>query len=145
MESCSKREGHFQYYYLVEGRSAFYYDETKGQFVPTSIVGRTATVKEGFQGYIYFPFNSFGWNGEKDDSYRLPIDAFDRGYNWLNYTHLYCDRFDISDTQHDIFIDNLTFVKDLFNYYKEKECEQLAIDYVAGMSDEFALKTHKEL
>ena len=36
-------------------------------------------------------------------------------------------------------------VVDLFNYYKEKECEQLAIDYVAGMSDEFALKTHKEL
>ena len=112
LTSSSKREGHFQYYYLVEGRSAYYYDETKGQFVPTSIVGRTATVKEGFQGYIYFPFNSFGWNGEKDDSYRLPIDAFDRGYNWLNYTHLYCDRFDISDTQHDIFIDNLTFVKE---------------------------------
>ncbi len=36
-------------------------------------------------------------------------------------------------------------VKDLFNYYKEKECEQLAIDYVAGMSDGFALKTHEEL
>lgn len=137
LTSASKREGHFQYYYLVEGRSAFYYDETKGQFVPTSIVGRTATVKEGFQGYIYFPFNSFGWNGEKDDSYRLPIDAFDRGYNWLNYTHLYCDRFDISDTQHDVFIDNLTFVKDTsticdhqFDAYSSisKSCYEISAD-----------------
>ena len=36
-------------------------------------------------------------------------------------------------------------VIDLFNYYKEKDCEQLAIDYVAGMSDQFALKTYKEI
>lgn len=36
-------------------------------------------------------------------------------------------------------------VIDLFNYYKEKDCEQLAIDYVAGMSDQFALKTYREI
>ncbi len=36
-------------------------------------------------------------------------------------------------------------VIELFNYYKEKEYEQLAIDYVAGMSDQFALKAYKEI
>lgn len=36
-------------------------------------------------------------------------------------------------------------VQELFNYYKENEGEQLAIDYVAGMSDEFAINTHKEI
>ena len=33
----------------------------------------------------------------------------------------------------------------LFNYYKEKEGEQEAIDYVAGMSDEFALNEYKQI
>ncbi len=36
-------------------------------------------------------------------------------------------------------------VKDLFHYYNKNEGEQLAIDYVAGMSDEFAIKTHQEI
>ncbi len=36
-------------------------------------------------------------------------------------------------------------VVNLFNYYKEKTSEQNAIDYVAGMSDEFALCEHKKL
>lgn len=36
-------------------------------------------------------------------------------------------------------------VINLFNYYKNLQGEQFAIDYVAGMSDEFALKEHEEL
>ena len=36
-------------------------------------------------------------------------------------------------------------VQDLFHHYNQNEGEQLAIDYVAGMSDEFALKTHQEI
>lgn len=36
-------------------------------------------------------------------------------------------------------------VRDLFNYYNQSEGEQLAIDYVAGMSDEFAIETHKSI
>ncbi len=36
-------------------------------------------------------------------------------------------------------------VVNLFNYYKNLQSEQFAIDYVAGMSDEFALKEYEEL
>ncbi len=36
-------------------------------------------------------------------------------------------------------------VVNLFNYYKNLQGEQFAIDYVAGMSDEFALKEYGEL
>jgi len=36
-------------------------------------------------------------------------------------------------------------VQDLFHYYNQNEGEQLAIDYVAGMSDEFAIQTHQEI
>ncbi len=36
-------------------------------------------------------------------------------------------------------------VSELFEYYKNLYGEQGAIDYVAGMSDQFAIKTHKEI
>jgi dGTPase len=36
-------------------------------------------------------------------------------------------------------------VVNLFNYYKNLHGAQFAIDYVAGMSDEFALKEYREL
>jgi len=39
----------------------------------------------------------------------------------------------------------ITIVMDLYRRYEALYGEQPAIDYVAGMSDEFALKTHQEL
>ena len=36
-------------------------------------------------------------------------------------------------------------VSELFEYYKNLYGEQGAIDYVAGMSDQFAIATHKEI
>ncbi len=38
-----------------------------------------------------------------------------------------------------------TIVKELFEHYKEIHNEQKAIDYVAGMSDRFAISVHKEV
>ena len=38
-----------------------------------------------------------------------------------------------------------TIVTDLFEYYKNLYNEQEAIDYVAGMSDQFAIAAHKEI
>ncbi len=107
----SHRSGHFRHYYPVETRTAYYYDLFEGRFMPTTIINNCAVVKEGYQGWIYIPFTSYGWNGNSDSKYAVNTDAFDEGYKWLNYSHFLTSNFKSDDTQSRIYFDELTFIK----------------------------------
>ena len=102
--------GHFSYYYLVDGRTAYYYDYELGEYVPTVCSKETVKVKEHFKGWIYMPFSSFGWNGQADSKYVMTTDAFDNGLYYVDYTHFKTSHLSKDDAQNTIYFDEQTYV-----------------------------------
>lgn len=124
---ASKYGGHFNHYYPLEGSSAYYYDLFEGCFKPTTIIEENVVVNEGYQGWIYIPFASYSWNGTNETEYIMIKDAFENGYNWLNYSHFLTKNIKSDDAQSRIRFDEFNFVKlgadhtPTFTYQKDLE------------------------
>ena len=103
--------GHFNHYYPLKNKSAYYFDLQEGRFVSTSIIEKCVVLKEGYEGWVYVPFSSYGWNANTESKYVMTKDAFDNGYKWLNYTHIITKNFKSDDAQSKIYIDEYNFVK----------------------------------
>lgn len=103
--------GHFNHYYPLSNKLAYYYDLHEGRFVGTSIIDKCVVLQEGYEGWIYVPLSSYGWNGNSDAKYMMSKDAFDNGYNWLIYTHIVTRNFKHDDTQSKIYVDEYNFIK----------------------------------
>ncbi|OQC10874.1 MAG: hypothetical protein BWX74_00465 [Tenericutes bacterium ADurb.Bin087] len=107
-----ERGGHFSHYYLVDGRTAYYYDYMSSSFKNTVIMNKTVQVKEHFRGWLYMPFTSFGWNGRPETNYMMTEDAFvTNDYEYLNYSHVITRGFKEDDSQSKVYFDSLIFAK----------------------------------
>ncbi len=108
---ASKYGGHFNYYYPLEGRSAYYYDLYEGKFLPTTIIEKNVVIKEGYSGWIYIPYSSYSWNASTENKYLMLNDAFVNGYKWLNYSHFLTKNIKADETQAKVHFDEFNFVK----------------------------------